>query len=67
MLRSACASAATATLMATAGVMLHAFWKGLKITSYRCKDKELRDCMSEKQIDRMVESSFPASDPPSTY
>lgn len=38
--------------------------------SYRqCKlaEKELRETLSEKQIDRMIEDSFPASDPPSTY
>ena len=31
------------------------------------KDKNLREHLSEKQIDRMVQDSFPASDPPSTY
>jgi len=31
------------------------------------KDKRLRNHMSERQIDKMVEDSFPASDPPSTY
>jgi hypothetical protein len=30
-------------------------------------DKELRQNMSECQIDKMIEDSFPASDPPSTY
>jgi len=30
-------------------------------------DKEVRAHLSEKQIDNMVEDSFPASDPPSTY
>ena len=30
-------------------------------------DKKLRDALSERQIDKMVEDSFPASDPPSTY
>lgn len=29
--------------------------------------KELRENLSEKQIDNMVDDSFPASDPPSTY
>lgn len=37
----------------------------------RCKinkaDKEQREHLSEKQVDHMVEDSFPASDPPSTY
>ena len=32
-----------------------------------CKEKKLREHLSEKQIDAMVECSFPASDPPSTY
>lgn len=31
------------------------------------KDKALRSRLSEKQIDKMVMDSFPASDPPSTY
>jgi hypothetical protein len=30
-------------------------------------EKELRENLSEKQIDKMVKDSFPASDPPSTY
>lgn len=30
-------------------------------------DKKLRNHLSERQIDKMVEDSFPASDPPSTY
>lgn len=28
---------------------------------------EMREKMSEKQVDKMVKDSFPASDPPSTY
>jgi hypothetical protein len=31
------------------------------------KDRKLREHLSERQIDKMVEDSFPASDPPSTY
>ena len=31
------------------------------------EERELRDHLSEKQIDRMVADSFPASDPPSSY
>lgn len=31
------------------------------------KEKELRENLTEKEIDDMVEDSFPASDPPSTY
>lgn len=30
-------------------------------------DRELRSHLSETQIDKMVQDSFPASDPPSTY
>lgn len=30
-------------------------------------DRKLRENLTEKQIDKMVEDSFPASDPPSTY
>ena len=31
------------------------------------KDHKLRENLSEKQIDKMLKDSFPASDPPSTY
>ena len=31
------------------------------------EEKDIRDQLSEKQIDHMIEDSFPASDPPSTY
>lgn len=31
------------------------------------KDKLMRSRLDEDQIDHMVEDSFPASDPPSTY
>ena len=31
------------------------------------EEKALRENLSETQIDTMVEDSFPASDPPSTY
>jgi hypothetical protein len=34
---------------------------------YIRKDKKLRDHLSEKQIDKMIMDSFPASDPPCTY
>lgn len=30
-------------------------------------DKEQRENMSQKQIDKTIKDSFPASDPPSTY
>ena len=31
------------------------------------KDKNIREKLKEKQVDKMIDSSFPASDPPSTY
>lgn len=31
------------------------------------RDKRLRQKLSEQQVDDMIEDSFPASDPPSTY
>jgi len=30
-------------------------------------EKEMRDQLSEKQVDKMVDDSFPASDPPGNY
>lgn len=40
-----------------------------RFTRERCcgSDRELREHLSEKQVDKMVADSFPASDPPSTY
>ena len=32
-----------------------------------CAEQEQRSQLSKQQIDGMVENSFPASDPPSTY
>lgn len=31
------------------------------------EDKKLRENLSEDQIDDMIDNTFPASDPPSTY
>ena len=31
------------------------------------KDKEIRDNLTEKQVDKSIQDSFPASDPASTY
>jgi hypothetical protein len=31
------------------------------------RDKLMREYLKDHQIDSMIESSFPASDPPSTY
>ncbi len=30
-------------------------------------EREIRENLTERQIDKMIEDSFPASDPPSTY
>ena len=30
-------------------------------------DKKLREALNERQLDKMLKDSFPASDPPSTY
>lgn len=30
-------------------------------------DKKLREELDERQLDKMLKDSFPASDPPSTY
>lgn len=38
-----------------------------KDKSESCCDKKMREDLSEKQIDKTVKDSFPASDPPSTY
>ncbi len=42
----------------------HCFTHSKKCAS---EDKKMRENMSEKQVDRMINDSFPASDPPSTY
>ncbi len=51
--------------------ILEAFKEGLhrQIPQEQCiqEAQELREHLSEKQIDKMVADSFPASDPPSTY
>lgn len=38
-------------------------------TLRRChrEDRRLRENLCEEQLDHMVEDTFPASDPPSTY
>lgn len=50
--------------------IIHSFMSGLKhVRRKDCHraDKKMRAGMSERQIDHMLEDSFPASDPPSTY
>jgi hypothetical protein len=68
------------TLTALPKNIVHAFidgWKSasgsdadsLHLSGKRAKkqEKELRDNLTEKEIDKMVADSFPASDPPSSY
>jgi hypothetical protein len=47
--------------------VIDAFMDGWRSTQFHHEEKELRENLSEKQIDNMVDDSFPASDPPSTY
>jgi hypothetical protein len=51
--------------------IIHAFFEGLKGQTLHKNcihaEKELRENLDEKQIDKMIKDSFPASDPPSTY
>jgi len=44
-------------------------WMNFHTSFRQCvyADKKLREHLSECQIDKMIEDSFPASDPPSTY
>ncbi len=44
-------------------------WRSSHTSFSQCvyMDKSLRAGLSERQIDKMIEDSFPASDPPSTY
>jgi hypothetical protein len=57
--------------MATLSDLLYGFMDGWKAQSSKHhleeEDKALRDQLDEDQVDEMVEESFPASDPPSTY
>lgn len=50
--------------------LMNAFSDGWKHVSRRqciAKEKELREQLSEKQLDETIMDSMPASDPPSTY
>lgn len=48
--------------------MAHSYRSAKYLSRCACMhEKKMRDHLSEKQIDHMVEDSFPASDPPSTY
>ncbi len=57
---------------AVLGPVLKSFYDGFFHGPYQYKrclkgEKKLRDDLSEEQVDHMVEDSFPASDPPSSY
>jgi len=46
------------------------FWEGFThVSRKQCirAEKKMREHLSEDQIDDMLDDSFPASDPPSTY
>lgn len=50
--------------------LLQSFMQGFKhVSRKRCNKhaKKMRATLSEETIDSMIEDSFPASDPPSTY
>lgn len=51
--------------------IIRAFWDGLTGHVSRREtiheDRKVRRRLNEKQIDKMIMDSFPASDPPSTY
>ena len=52
--------------------LIQSFKEGFRAIDIRpaeniSEEKALREDLSDKQIDDMVDSSFPASDPPSTY
>lgn len=44
-----------------------AFYEGFRSGHLCRRERKMRENMSEKKVDRMIEDSFPASDPPSTY
>ncbi len=47
------------------------FWNGFfRTTPHKTakrKERQIRDNLDEGQVDSMVDNTFPASDPPSTY
>ncbi len=53
--------------------MIGAFMQGWYARTYNNvqqshhQEKQMRNELEEQQVDHMVEDSFPASDPPSTY
>lgn len=46
---------------------LNGFFRTTPHRTHLRRDKAMRDHLDEDQIDSMVDDSFPASDPPSTY
>lgn len=42
-------------------------WKHVSRRQCITKEKELREQLTEKQLDKTIMDSMPASDPPSTY
>src|SRR6187399_1310424 len=60
-----------ANLIGIATTFISAFLTGFfRTTPHRTQlrhDKKLRDNLDEDQIDSMIDDSFPASDPPSSY
>lgn len=49
--------------------IVRSFYKGFKDAKcLNCrKDKKIRNNMTDYKLDNMIDDSFPASDPPSTY
>lgn len=55
--------------MEIVGAFFDGFINGGYVSIEECvrEDKAVREHLSERQIDKMIEDSFPASDPPSSY
>jgi len=64
-------SGETVALGGLIATFISAFLKGFfRVTPHRTQlrhDRKLRDNLCEDQIDSMIDDSFPASDPPSSY
>jgi hypothetical protein len=55
-------------MAATAALSVPAFFGSCRAGQSLCrKDRQVRERLDEKAIDKMIMDSFPASDPPSTY
>lgn len=56
------------TLVAIIGAFFRGFFSGGTPHSTTMRhEKRLRDGLGEGQVDAMIDDSFPASDPPSTW